>query len=126
MINVDYMILFYTRATNLISPFTCLCVDLVHLVYWSIKNHFLVKGKIKKESHYLDIVGDLFAPTKFQCDVITNENERCPVIYGAEFSGFSHAIHCLVKGFASTFSFHKMLIEMFHKLKSGPVVNRPQ
>lgn len=48
MINVEYMILFYTRATNLISPFTCFCVDLVHLVYLSIKNHFLVKGKIKK------------------------------------------------------------------------------
>ena len=79
--------------------------------------------KKKKTHSYLDIVSGLFAPIKLQCDVITNEYKRCPV---SKFSGLSHAVHCPVKGFTCTFSFHKMLIEFFHKLKSGLVVNRPQ
>ena len=80
----------------------------------------------KNFRRYLDVVVNLFIPTKFQCDVITNKHEWCRVLYSTKLLRFSHAVHCLIQGFIGSSPSHQMRIEIFHELQCGFVINRPQ
>ena len=61
-----------------------------------------------------------------ESNVIAYKRKRRPVFYIAEHFGFSETFHCVVKRLARTLPFHKFVVEAFHELQRGLVIDGPK